>query len=120
MIIDISKLKDRYIHLPILGGTEVVVKLDDEGIVVDYISDGEVQESTWKLYQEMIDGDGEEEAEAGQMWAIFGKHPIHDRVDLIDLTTAKKNEIHDNMVTAGYMNIKVLTMEDWKIIKGKK
>jgi hypothetical protein len=115
MIIDTSKLKDQYVYLKLDDGSEIHVKLDDEGVVIDHWVEGEVQESTWREYQEMIDGE-----EDVQLWAIFGKHPILGRMDVIDIDTKKKNEIHENMRMSGYTNIEIYTMEDWKIIKGKK
>ena len=56
-----DKMLDRYVHLhlarPFPEGVTITVKLDDEGVVVDAFSTGELQEeclgSTWKLYSEM-------------------------------------------------------------------
>lgn len=70
MIVGTSKLKDQYVHLRVPLKTvglkndrtlDIQVKLDDEGVVVDAFLEGdsEAVASTWKLYQEMIDGEGE-------------------------------------------------------------
>ena len=54
--------KDPYVRLSLEDSINVVAKLDDEGISLDaYDEDGELIDGTWKLYQEMIDGDEEEE-----------------------------------------------------------
>ena len=62
MKIDTGKLKNKYVYLPINGGKLTVqVKVDIEGVVVDVFNeDDEVVETTWKMYQEMIDGDTDE------------------------------------------------------------
>lgn len=61
MKINTSKLKDQYVHLQFEELT-ISVKLDDEGVVIDLTTcDGEVIASTWKTYQEMIDGEDEDE-----------------------------------------------------------
>jgi len=57
--IDPSNFKDRYVELPLDDGTKVVVKLEDEGVVIDRWNRAgdEVIDTTWKSYQEMEDGE---------------------------------------------------------------
>jgi hypothetical protein len=57
MIVDTCKLKDPYTHMHLNDGKEVSVKLDGEGVVIDIWQDGEVVDSTYKFYQEMVDGE---------------------------------------------------------------
>jgi len=66
-----GELKDRYVSLEVPAGTDCVqVKLDDEGIVIDAFTPRQDKvtgehyheccdpcASTWKLYQEMRDGE---------------------------------------------------------------
>lgn len=58
--IDTSGLKDPYVRLQLKDGREVVAKLDDEGVALDVWDGDEVVESTWKLYDEMEEEDGED------------------------------------------------------------
>jgi hypothetical protein len=63
MKIETGLMKDPYVTLPVevKGETiNIIVKLDDEGVVVDAFhedDDSDPIASTWKLYQEMIDGE---------------------------------------------------------------
>jgi len=64
MKINTSKLKDQYVTLVMSRDRRIQVKLDDEGVVVDFLdADDEVIDSIWKTYQEMIDGDELEDEE---------------------------------------------------------
>ena len=57
MVVDTGKLKDPYARTFLNDGKEIVVKLEDEGVVIDVWQDGEVIDSTYKFYQEMLEPD---------------------------------------------------------------
>lgn len=58
-----GKLKDPYVNLR-HGNLNIVVKLDDEGVVIDLYDEernaDEPIDSTWKLYTEMEEGEEED------------------------------------------------------------
>jgi len=48
-----TKLEDKYLNLILKEyGLQVVVKMDDEGIVLDVWKDKDVIATTWKMYDE--------------------------------------------------------------------
>ena len=60
MVVDTGKLKAPYTRVFLNDGKEIVVKLEDEGVVIDVWQDGEVIDSTYKFYAEMEESEDEE------------------------------------------------------------
>jgi len=57
MRIDTCEFKNPYVEMYDPSGRRIQVKLDDEGVVIDIYDGDECVDSTYKFYQEMIDGE---------------------------------------------------------------
>ena len=107
MNINTFDLTNPYVYLKLDDGSEIHVKLDDEGVVVDRWVDDEVVESTCKTYDDMKD---EEEADDDHLFSISAKHPIMGEIVTSNHNKKRVREVTDNMKVTGYTNIEVITM----------